>query len=615
MKLENGTKLPIQYRNCKIERNADAVGENTAVINEDARSVRLSFSSEAPVLREFGNEVLVHEKRAVRLTRLNTSAPLLLDHDTRNQIGVVDYATIGNGRGEAVVRFSKSAKGEEVWNDVRDGIRSLVSVGYRIHKTEVNNRDADIPTVRVTDWEPYEVSIVSVPADISVGVGRSDDHNQWPVEVRMDEQPAATNPNQMNEPTTTISATEPVYKAGNQEFRSYADYAAQIKQTGEIMAAKPADMADAISRNLTPTEFAQDYTKRNPPAPLAAANNTIGMTRKETETFSLRKAICDIATTGELRGFEKEINDEVFKSLTEERRRNFKQGTILLPDDMFQRAQNVTTATAGGFTVQDNLGALIPLLRNQTALDKLGITRLTGLTGNILFPVHASGTTAYWVSETGALTDSESTFAQKAMTPHRVGATVPYSTQFLAQSSLSVEAFLRQDLMATIDRAVDLAGLEGSGADGQPLGVKNISGINSTVTFGGAATWADIVEFETGIAADNADVGSMAFALSAATVGKWKSILRDSVAGSAYLIGDSGLVNGYPYVRTNQITGSIGFFGVWSELLYGEWGMEVIVDPYALKKSGQVEVTVNKLCDFLVRQPLAFNVSTDSAAQ
>ena len=144
------------------------------------------------------------------------------------------------------------------------------------------------------------------------------------------------------------------------------------------------------------------------------------------------------------------------------------------------------------------------------------------------------------------------------------------------------------------------------------------TGINATVTYSGAAEWGDIVEHETGIAVDNADIGSMAFIINAATRGKWKTALKVATyGGTGYLISDNGMANGYPVYVTNQTfaTASQSFFGCWSQLILASWaGLEVIVDPYALKKSGQVEITFNELCDMLVRQPLAFNVSTDTAA-
>jgi len=143
-----------------------------ASVDADARTVEMDFSSEAPVDRWFGREVLDHKSASVRLDRLNNKAPLLLDHDSRNQIGVVESASIKSGKGRALVRFSKSPAGEAIFQDVLDGIRNKVSVGYRVHKMTLSEsaKNGNKDTYRVDDWEPFEVSVVSIPADDSVGV-------------------------------------------------------------------------------------------------------------------------------------------------------------------------------------------------------------------------------------------------------------------------------------------------------------------------------------------------------------------------------------------------------------------------------------------------------------
>ncbi len=144
-------------------------------IDPDARTVEISFSSEAPVERWFGTEILAHGHDNVRLGRLNNGGALLVEHDRRDQVGVVVSARIdSDGVGRATVRFGKSRRAEEIFQDVRDGIRRLVSVGYRVHQTETTNEGGGVESVRVTDWEPYELSLVSIPADESVGVGRND---------------------------------------------------------------------------------------------------------------------------------------------------------------------------------------------------------------------------------------------------------------------------------------------------------------------------------------------------------------------------------------------------------------------------------------------------------
>ena len=143
-------------------------------IDAEKRTVELAFSSEQPVERWYGQEILSHDPGAVVMDRLHDGAPLLLNH-YGDQIGVVEHARIdADRRGRAVVRFSRSALAQEIFQDVLDGIRRHVSVGYVVHDGQVISRDDDEPTiVRWTKWEPLEISIVPVPADHTVGVGRA----------------------------------------------------------------------------------------------------------------------------------------------------------------------------------------------------------------------------------------------------------------------------------------------------------------------------------------------------------------------------------------------------------------------------------------------------------
>ena len=133
-------------------------------LGED-RSLEFSFSSEQPVERWFGSEVLSHEAAAADLTRLNDGAPVLFNHDPDRVIGVVERAWIDGEkrRGMARVRFSRTELAQQIVADITDGILRNVSVGYRIADAE--QRDAAIVA---TSWQAHEVSVVSVPADQSV---------------------------------------------------------------------------------------------------------------------------------------------------------------------------------------------------------------------------------------------------------------------------------------------------------------------------------------------------------------------------------------------------------------------------------------------------------------
>ena len=137
------------------------------VLNEDDRTVELSFSSETPIERWGAFEVLSHTKSAVQLNRILTTGCLLYNHNRDTVIGKICSAKVENKRGVAVVQFDEDEKSDIIFQKVKNGSLRGVSVGYTIQG------EARQVTYTATKWEPYEISIVSVPADISVGVGRS----------------------------------------------------------------------------------------------------------------------------------------------------------------------------------------------------------------------------------------------------------------------------------------------------------------------------------------------------------------------------------------------------------------------------------------------------------
>lgn len=151
-------------------------------IDSDARRVRVSFSSDHPVTREswFDDawiEILGHNDGEVELDRANAGAPVLYNHsryDSAKRLGRIERAWIENGRGYADLLFSKREEVDGYWRDIADGILTSVSVGYRIKERTLLASHADAPNeYRVTQWEPHEISLVDIPADYTVGVGRS----------------------------------------------------------------------------------------------------------------------------------------------------------------------------------------------------------------------------------------------------------------------------------------------------------------------------------------------------------------------------------------------------------------------------------------------------------
>lgn len=142
----------------------------------------ISFSSEEPCERLWGVEILSHTEGAINLTRLNSIGCVLFNHNRDKVVGKVLRAWVENGRGYAEIEFDSDAESEIIYQKVKSGTLKGVSVGYRVitwEEVTANKKSGDGrfngPCDVATYWEPFEISIVSVPADPTVGVGRSRD--------------------------------------------------------------------------------------------------------------------------------------------------------------------------------------------------------------------------------------------------------------------------------------------------------------------------------------------------------------------------------------------------------------------------------------------------------
>jgi len=173
-------------RGAKVERVFTVERDG---IDTEKRTAWMSIASEEPYARWWGVEILDVGPGSVRLDRLKSGAPLLVGHDHSDQVGVVEkYEMTPDRKLRVLARFSRSARAEEIWQDVLDGIRRNTSVGYVIHELALEKQEEELSTYRVTDWEPYEGSLVAVPADPTVGVGRASD----------DDPPIGARPSKLN---------------------------------------------------------------------------------------------------------------------------------------------------------------------------------------------------------------------------------------------------------------------------------------------------------------------------------------------------------------------------------------------------------------------------------
>ena len=580
-----------------------------AAVGDESRAIEFPFSSEQPVERWFGSEVLSHANGAMDMSRLNDGAPLLWNHDPDRVLGVVERAWLSDGRGYVSVRFSRSPFADEKLADIRDGILRNVSVGYSILDAEqLRGQDG----ILATSWQPHEVSVVSVPADASVGIGRSLDDDVAAA-------PAATNPQPSNptmEPTIDIEAVRA--QAAADERARVAGITSLCREHGtddlaQGLIERGASEADAMrdvlaalgKRAKQPTQHA---VAAAPAAqPIASGSADIGLTDKEARSFSFLKAIRAQIEPNNRAAQEDAAFERECSAAVEQRTGQAARG-IWVPHDVLRRDLTVSSASAAGDLVFTDArpGSFIEQLRNRLALSALGMTTLTGLQGPVAIPRKTGASTAYWLAEGGDPTGSNPTVDQVTMTARTVGAYTDFTRRLMLQSSLDVETMVRNDLVETLSLEIDRVGLYGLGSSGEPMGVKMTTTINTVDFAANSPTYAELVDMETSVNADNADIGAMAYLTNATRYGAFKT--TDKAVGAAqFVLEPGGTVNGYPVIRSNQVATGDVFFGVWNQLLLGLWsGIDLTVDTAALAKSGGVRVIALQDLDFAVRHPEAF---------
>ena len=570
------------------------------IVDEEKRTVRIAVSSEEPVERSFGNEILDHNERSIDLSFARSGTmPLLLDHDPRQQIGVVEDVNLDGSarRLRATVRFGRNGLAKEVFDDVVDGIRSNISVGYHVNSMVEEGANS----YRVDNWLPMEVSVVSIPADRTVGVGRAA------------EQPPAQPIVKSNIKETTM--TEEV-QVDVEAVRADAARAA-AKDTAEMyrLAAKhnKREMADkAVADGRSLAEFRGELLEAIGNQPLDTQE--IGLTKKEVRNFSLMKAIRAMANPTD-RNAQAEAAFEFEASQEAAKRAGVDPQGLYMPMDVMRswNQRDLNTSDDSAMVAEAYRGGdFIDVLRNASSVMQAGATMLTGLQGDVKIPKKTAASSAGWIAtEGGASSESEPTFGQVTMSPKTIGAFTDITRLMMMQSSLDIENLVRNDLSTGIALAIDDGALEGSGASGQPTGIKNTSGINAPTSFAGVnPTFAEVVAMETAVAEDNALLGNLAYILNASMAGALKTTVKD--AGSGQFVLQGGEMNGYRAIVSNQVTAGDLYFGNFADCLIGMYGgLDITVDPYTASTSGTVRIVALQTVDVAVRHAVSFAVNND----
>lgn len=612
---------------------------------EDERTVEFSFSSETPVKRWFGNEVLSHDSSAIDLGRMNDGAPVLFNHDPDRVIGVVERAWIDGEkrRARALVRFSRNSFAEEVLADVRDGVLRNISVGYSIDTAEERNEN-----IVITKWQPHEVSVVSVPADPTIGIGRS-----LATEVAVS---AATPP--VPSPTTMEDNTPNLEEVRAQAF---AEERSRVASITALCREHNVDLSQTLiergaSKEEAMTQVLEEISKRakqpaQPAAPIAAAAqpisgaSSIDMGKRDSGRYSLTAGI-RASLTGDWSSYEaglaREMSAEVQKSMG---RAPSAERAFFVPFSALTRATYVTSgATTGGNLVATDLmdQDFIEFLRNRSVMLTAGVRTMPGLVGNVAIPRRSGVASTYYLStQTTAITQSESTFDQVTMSPKNLAALSKFSRQTLLQGTPGIEQLVRDDLIDGINVAMDLGILNGSGSAGQPTGIMQTSGIGAVAigTNGGAISMETLVNLETELTIDNVPVdrNTVSYISNAKVMGNLKKLRAGGSTSTdgPFLVNDNlvaigrggtpSVVNGYPIYVTNQVPSTLTkgsssgvcsavVLGDYSQAIVGMWGngLEITVgeDQDDFSKA-LTSVRAIMSYDVAVREPKAFAVCLD----
>jgi HK97 family phage major capsid protein len=624
-------------------------------------TLTFSFSSEAPVERFFGREILVHEKGAMDLSRLNDGAPWLWNHERGVVLGVVEKAWLGDDRRlYSTVRWSPNTteRGTEEYrrrNDIEAGITKNVSFAYSID--DIDERDGDF---YVTKWKALEVSSVSVPADQSVGLGRAMDEpapvapepEPAPEPVADDEsqalrilktEQAAERAETLDETPMTIEVN--VAEVQSEARRAERDRVATIR--GMCDQFQLSDLAETLINDDSSIDAAREVVMNQLGMRKVqfegkvhdAGAAELGLSKREVKRFSMCRLLTHMMDPSSFKyaseaGFELEVTraaaDLQARTLNKSARGH------LIPWEVLSSANRAAEtpgqsagifADGGALVGSNRLDAqFIDLIRNRSAFLNSGLTMLTGLEGNVEISKKLGSSQFYFVGENVDVTNSKLAFGLVNMIPRTIGVRVPISRRAMIQASPDIENLVRLDMAESVALGMDSTIGYGTGSNGQPLGIMNTAGIGS-VTLGGGSSkafpanvgggthdcgdWADYVDLETVLAANNLDAGAMRYIMNSTVKGALKQTLRASAAGSDYIMTDAGEVNGYPVVVSNQMQQNDVLFGNFADCVVGMWsGLDLLIDPLTQSASGQVILTVHQDFDVAVRRPQSFALGT-----
>jgi len=537
-------------------------------------------------------------------------------------------------------------------------MQELSFVVNGINRT-IKNEDQKKRLLVRTKWWPKEGSLVTIGADdtakfknelqskIPPKIRAEDDDLQKKIDEAVDKKIKSIKINskgdgKMKESTEELTVEQRAEEEVNRrlEIKTLAETYGKQYKLGEEKLRGAVD--NAIKEKHSVIQF-KSHLLDNFDSTKALPTPGVDLSDKEKGEYSISAAVVDVLD-GKFGGKKSGLVKEVSETLEKEFGQKKGTASFLVPNEYFgakalfknslnsflgksalglkefemlMRAMDATTGGSGGINlVGDSFrpDLFIQVLRENLALGAAGVTILTGLKEDFTIPRQLTDSTYALTTEGVAGSESALTFDQLQSAPNPATGWVEFTKQLLIQGNPSIDALVRESLMAQAARGKDYYGLVGGGGI---TGLLNESG-TYPVTVAGDPDWTEMVEFETGIENANAMIGDIKWLMNPVIKGRLKTIPKISGSQfSGWLMETNGDVNGYPSVistilNRDPMDGYYLILGVWKQMMLNLWGAtEIQVNPYSKDTQGIVRIVLLDHFDWIVRQPAAFAIADD----
>ena len=585
-------------------------------VDQENRAITFSCASTQPYQRfdqKHGisyEEILVINQKAVNIDRLNNGAPLLFNHDTDKLLGMVQKAYIIEDRIYVRVRFSANDQfADRIYKDILDGLIKNVSIGYLIEQYN-DVKQAGINKRYVEKWMIYETSIVSIPADNTVGIRKLkikevDDMKKNIKQVQQQqidkdtdakleqEQEKQEQEQEVSEQQVEQVAEQVIEKTDDKEDvekDEIAELKAQIEKLKEQIANKECDQKleekEQEQQKIVEKQCQIDYQSKIQMEKIA---DDFGVPKDE-----VQKALDKKLTVKEFKNVVKNFN---IKSNNKENKK-MNRFADYLKQRNYEKPFLMRDFT--GFTDADLVGTqTTPLV---AALDKRlgvkGFRALNGLHSNISIPVQTTRIEVADKDICAPATDSNPAFTAVELSPNKITGSVLVCKQMLVNTNSDVEAFIIDSLLKEISYKIE-----------QKMLGAVASSAATTITYSNinSITWADILAMQAAI--DGYLINNTSFVMNPAARAALKATPKASDTITGFICEDNE-VNGYKVNVTGVALNDNIYFGDWNQLVLATWGqgIQILVDPYTESRAGNIVIVASALVDAAVVQPDAFAI-------